>query len=708
MSSARRRLVGAGMAAILLALALGAAGLLTAVGDRFHARFDVTTTGEQRLAPRTLGVLERASGVGEVELVVAVDAARVDRWARQSVRDVLDLFAHAGRVRVTEIDVGSAAGQETYSALAARLVERDRAGLDAHGTAIRGAADEASTVAQAMEMQLSPRLLALRDLLRGSDASTVAAREGLEQWAALARVGSRQLAEAGRRGAGVLDDPALVPPLADAESQLRSALTQRAGELESLRSELQALAGSKLTTAQVRPACESLDRDAGALRDRLARAEDGLARLPRLDILRIAGALASSEVGLVIGPVGTGIAGIDIRALYEPRIAAPDGTLMVGDVRAAAEELFAAGISTVLDPARPIVVLTHGERSSVLENAGFFAGIRERLSQRGIDLTEWIAGRDEGPPDLHAIDPDGVRPVVYVTLSPDSSASARAEGDLAGPERAQALGRAVARILEHRDGLLLDVNPSVLPAYGEDDPVVSPLAALGIRIRTDAPLLRGLAGLNGRELETDLHLLPERGEQPVLTAIRNLPTVLPWATPIEVTGGPSALRATPLLIAPNDGPTWAEKQWLGLWQTPRAQRGNMAEPPKYDDGIDGRDGPWTVALAAERADAPPDSRMGRILIVGSNSWFADPVAFNYQSTDGRVALAAPGNSELFEAGVLWLAGQDELIAQSAGARATPLVGPIDAGRLRLIRWGLVAGLPMLTLLAGVVWRVVRG
>ncbi len=76
--------------------------------------------------------------------------------------------------------------------------------------------------------------------------------------------------------------------------------------------------------------------------------------------------------------------------------------------------------------------------------------------------------------------------------------------------------------------------------------------------------------------------------------------------------------------------------------------------------------------------------------------------------DGRVVPVNPGNAELFEAAVLWLAGEDELVAQSAGARATPLVGDIAPGRLAAVRWALVAGLPLATLILGIAWRVTRG
>ncbi|VAX41239.1 hypothetical protein MNBD_PLANCTO03-495, partial [hydrothermal vent metagenome] len=202
-------------------------------------------------------------------------------------------------------------------------------------------------------------------------------------------------------------------------------------------------------------------------------------------------------------------------------------------------------------------------------------------------------------------------------------------------------------------------------------------------------------------------LQPREGTHPILHATANLPTTLSWPVPITASEG-SAWQTTPLLVLEDDPAIWRESQWLGLWQTPREQRGLLPNLPVFDEGIDTRNGPWTVALAAQRRDQPEGVRSGRLVVVGSNSWFADPIAFARQETDGRVSLVSPGNAELFEAAVLWLAGEDELIAQSAGARATPLVGAIDAGALSALRWALVAGLPIGVLLLGIVWRVVKG
>jgi hypothetical protein len=709
MTAAPKRLRGLASAALLLALALGAAGVLVAVADRYHARVDVTTTGEQRLAPRTRAILDAAAPLGEVEIVVAVDAASIQPWSRRTVNDVLDLFAHSGRVRTSEIDVGSAAGQAEFGRLLDRLMERDRPGIDQHVAAVQQSAAEARAVAEVMQQQLAPALTTLASSLTAPDATARAAKAGVDQWAALLGVASRQLADAAARAVDALSepDPTLpIPPLAEHEAALRANLDQRADELEALAAELLPLADAGLGDATTGPAAESIAKAARALRDRLARQSDAVARLPRLDVLRVARALGAAEVALVIGPPGAGVTGIDIGALYEPSVVATDGSTITGDVRFQAEELLGSAVAAVLDTSRPIVVLVHAESEPILQAAPFFAGIRERLTRRGIDLAEWVAGRDDEPPTLTELDPDGVRPVVFVTLSPDSAAGARTDGDKAGPEKAAALGRALALLLERRRPVFVNLNPSILPSYGETDPVAAPLAALGIQAATGTPLLRETADTRSRQVQTDIALRGPEGEQPILTAVRNLRVVLSW--PVALTNAEDAAVRETALLTIDDRAAWGESQWHGLWRTPRDQRGLLPDAPVFDQGADRRDGPWTVADAYERADQPAGARDGRIVVVGSNSWFADPIAFERRVQDGRVVPVNPGNAELFEAAVLWLAGEDELVAQSAGARATPLVGDIASGRLTAVRWALVAGLPLATLILGIAWRVARG
>jgi hypothetical protein len=94
--------------------------------------------------------------------------------------------------------------------------------------------------------------------------------------------------------------------------------------------------------------------------------------------------------------------------------------------------------------------------------------------------------------------------------------------------------------------------------------------------------------------------------------------------------------------------------------------------------------------------------------VGSNGWFFDGATQRGAKIDGRMAPLNPGNSELFDACISWLAHQDDLIAQSPTARTLPVVMPMEEKRLLVLRLAVVIGLPLLVLVVGGLYRLVRG
>jgi hypothetical protein len=130
----------------------------------------------------------------------------------------------------------------------------------------------------------------------------------------------------------------------------------------------------------------------------------------------------------------------------------------------------------------------------------------------------------------------------------------------------------------------------------------------------------------------------------------------------------------------------------------------MPDAPTFEQGRDEKLASWPIVAACER---PGSTGPQRLLVVGSNTFFVDARA-ELTRIDGRIVESSPGNFELLEAGVYWLAGQDDLIAQSPGARAVALVKPINEAQLRLVRLLVMLGVPVAVLGFGLAWRWARG
>jgi hypothetical protein len=117
-------------------------------------------------------------------------------------------------------------------------------------------------------------------------------------------------------------------------------------------------------------------------------------------------------------------------------------------------------------------------------------------------------------------------------------------------------------------------------------------------------------------------------------------------------------------------------------------------------------------IAAGERPAPESSMTGaptqRLVFVGTNGWFHTQVLVQGQTIDGRMAPSYPGNVELLESAVLWLSGQDELIARSPTAQAVPMVRPLSGAQLRTINIVLIGVMPALVLGLGIGWRFLRG
>lgn len=695
-ATGRRRRARLGtMALVLIGVATACLVVANVIAERRSMRLDLTATGEHRLSPRTAGILSGLSGEYELVLAGALgDATRVPVRALERVRDVLDRIQREsrGRVRVTAIDTLKAGGADEYQRLVGRLIERERAAIERQVTTGQNAIAAAAELARELE-GLQTRLLALRERIAGSTPADERMRQYVQQRAGECGVSARAMAEAAKASQEFLVAGTTGVPRVDrVAAALAGPMKELAAGMGDVERTLKDLDGA---TSGV----------AGTIGGRSARTADELDRLGRLEVSRVAAVLERSSALVVIGPVNA--SGRSITAVPLEDLIPADAGAAGADVGRNAEELIGTAVASVASPVTPVVVLIHGQSRGFFDRADLLEAMRRRLGLRGIDVVLWEAAVDKEPPSLSTIDPKSERPVVYVVLNTQSHLGSGRQGE-SGAERVRALGSAISRLIEDGRSVLLSVYPSTLPTFGDVDPTVAGLKALGIEVDSGRALLRERITPEGRRVEAGWVLRgpSTEGVVPIAAAIAGLPVRLEWPVAVDAKGAEAAgVRTWPLLRTDEAG-VWNESEWLSLIQVPMAQHPGVPNPPTSGGPKDeSRSGGWTVALAAERTSG---ERHQRVVVVGSNTWFLGPVLEETTSVDGRLALANPGNAELLEASVYWLAGQDAMIGQSATARAAPLVRTLDERTLSLIRLGLGIGLPGLVLVMGGIWRWRRG
>lgn len=736
-SAGARRLRYLAQTAVLMVAVSAVCVFGSVLASRYAYRVDVTATREHELSDRTRRVLDGLTG--DHEILITTNAAAVDPKALDQATVVLDAFARRSRhIRVSLIDVASARGVRQLDEALARLIDRYRADLDKGASGLLAAQNAARALASAGAQGDKPGpsdLDAIGAALQGvhdsipenGDPNASALKRFLNDSATVARVGARDIteaADASQKLAAQRIGQTPIAPFDEAASALRKPVADAQRQFEQIADGLTSIANStsKSVPEDLRQRARPLAEAAGKVRDRLARLALDIDQLPRTPLDEAARVLTQSSAALVVGPPDArggsgekeqlrGVVALDLATLLPPRMPELEGTVRP-DRRYRAEELLASAVASLNATKAPIVCIVHAATPAGRLGPGFglLRAMVSRLNLRGMDVVEWLAADEEQSAALNAIDPAHQRPVVYVVvpINPMSSQD--------NALRSNKLAAVVAGLIQSGKPVLLSLNPSNLPAIGQKDPMVDYLGAMGLRVDTAHPILHAEGVGRERAVTPDLYLMRSEPGHPVAEAVQSLRTFLTWAMPIfiEPDAESRGLRINPLLNVPADPNTWGESDWIGFRQIPANQRRFVVQPDP-SSVRDDTNGPWLVAVAVERnppaaaAGEPASAAAGsRLIVVSSNGWFFDEFTQVGAVVDNQPVPRNPGNLELLEASVYWLAHQEDLIARSADAQAAPLIPALSPTTLTTLRWALVAGLPLAVLILGALWRVVRG
>lgn len=707
----------AASSAVLLLCAAVSCVLVAVLGARHHARWDLTAARDFTLSERTRRAL---AGVSEATtIVVSADLLGLDRATRVRVADLLDEFARASeKVRTAWIDTGSASGQEQFDGLIASLAA-------AEGDRLRGQRERLETAAEECG-EIAGALRGVSDVLKaaGEGAGDQAA-EGprLREQAGLVRTLAAAVdpvIEALRAAAGHAIAGVSLPAVDDARRAASEALDKAARGAGAVAE----FAGARIDHASGEaPAAwlRELRGLATGARDSAARVLDAVGRERPSEALIVARVLQQSSAVLVTSAGGT--IALDFGTLF-PQSALADGAGGGADTMFVGEQMIATAIGSLSRPeGGAIAVFVHGQTARLLDDRGeptaagraALGRLFERFRLTRTTPAEWAAAMEPMRPDLTGIDPSGARAVVWIVLGAPARASGDARDGAGLGERlarAAKLGGALRVLLEAGERVLVCVEPSDLPSIGEADPVAREIGLLGITVDSARPILRREASPQGPMTWTYHVFSRASRDHPIGSAVDGLRVVLPWATAIDVGEAVEGGGVTGLLTVPAEGKAWGESQWMLLRDL--VGRGLsrplapllLTDPPRVDEERDRAAGDrgFVVAAAVERPGSAGKASPRRAVVVASPEWLFDGYTQASEDVGGKRVALFPGNLELFDASLAWLAGRDDEIAPGPQARDVPRIEPISEGMLRLIRLLLVVGLPSLPI---VVWGIVR-
>jgi len=687
-------------------------------------RIDVTASGDHELGERLLGLLDSLEDDATLILAGPWSAGREAQASQalpgpDSIRRAFDALEEIDRAsslfELRALDTSTPSGRGRFFREIERLAQRDRGEIAALRESIDGAIELSGTLSDSLDL-VAERLRAMASE-RGIDASVSRA---LQRLAAEAGAGASRMRQHAADTRAAADEPIGtlgIDALDRGLEAARSMLGRGQGQLERLERAGEVVADAVMDDIELRDPIDEIARAIGGMRDRAAVLADRLQRARVPPAVRVARTLLTGNGAVLVGGAadGPGIVAIGFDALF--------GTLGIGrqgagpsvvDAGALAEDAVANALAVATRPDRPIVVLVHGEVQRWVMSSSALESFRERLAMRGMDLLEWPAAIQPDPPNPRSVPGGDRRPVVYLVMSTSSVRVSGVEEGMNGPARAAAVGEALRWIVDGGHPVLLAAHVSwPASAYDGADPQTAWLYGFGLVADPARAVVTRVPTAAGEVLEFAHRVLPVSGAHPLQRAVEGLPIALRWPIALESTAevpdGVVTLERTALVRIDADR-TWAEREWQPMWEAAQRSDADSLMGPGLaapTPGIDDTTGPWTVAWAVERR-VRGGGQPQRAVVVGSNRWFVDAATTPMRAQDGRLVRENPGNRPLLESSIAWLAGQDEMVAADASSRPVARIRSLSAGEMVGIGWAVVIVPPILVVLLGVIFRLVRG
>ncbi|MBB6430882.1 DUF7088 domain-containing protein [Algisphaera agarilytica] len=633
-------------------------------GAKSWLRYDLTATRAYTLAPQTQKLLSELD-----DQITLTAVLRVDDKNGQDVADLLEEYADASNwldIELIHPDRDLARLENFYRQLEEHFAD-ETAPLEAAVTTGLEHLDRLSNDVAEMKGKI--------DTIVADDSweDTQLRQEFQLLSNKLGEVQSTY-ANAGASLSGALNDP--MPPWSNARADLLNALQKADSEvLTPFAREFARRAKDRNAPLAARDTLLRMDAMIEAAREPLRDAVQTLTAPPtptRYD--RMQASLRQGEVVVILGPERERV--VPVAEMF---------TAPTADTPAAfiGEDRLTGTLVAMQITQPPLVVFVRDTPVSVTHPRGGYTHVTSRLATADFVLTEWAIGGSNDPrnPEQAAVAPppspaEGQQAVWIVpTLSLERTTQADRE--------------LVASVLKKRlaagDGVLLCFSYDPEAQFRPTDPLIELAGAWGLSPQMHELLLHEGLGPDGRPRSQAAWPVRDwPSESPLGGALAGREVQLIAPTPINFEPRPNIV--TQSLIELTQPKIWSA---TGLTTPQEIAESAFDAEREVQRPV--------VAATASATSEQGDATAGRLMVFTERHWLSDQQA-------GRRL----GNSELFMNSTYWLAGLDEAIAATPRSQDIRRIDALSDGQQLAYRLVLLAGLPGLTLLAGVgVWFVRR-
>jgi len=386
----------------------------------------------------------------------------------------------------------------------------------------------------------------------------------------------------------------------------------------------------------------------------LAQVDGTLRGLGVLELGQLATQLTVGEGAIILSPQR---ATMIPKSMLFPEYIGGSKTIAI-DQRFRGEQIISSAMRSLQSGITPTVIFVHAEEHSLLgqrPNNVDVRAARGLLETSRFNVREWIPFDGPRPP----VSED---PVVWVIIPPSSRAG------LEVSRREQKLLDAVRSLLAGGESVMLNLQPSLLPRYGQKDPWNTIASSLGVWSDTEHVLVERVAvGPNTLEIQRGQLITETNSEHIVARAVNGRQLYIPL--PIALEGG------EPLLIVKPSEDRWLDQRW-------EREILDIAEKTPLANDV-------SIATAIEQNGG------ARAIVVGSSGWLLSWAADRAISLGGdKIAMVNPGNSELLLASVEWLSGLDDWIAAGPIGQQSSRVQGLSQSMYLMWTGVLVLGIPI--------------